>query len=188
MVFQGYASAFGGSISLRSPKDESEPLDYEFSINTHLDSLMLSELSYERQNGKYYRNVDVLVWKQYKNISVGGSYADIEEDSIKRISVDMRYVYSVFSIGIANVWNMKPAQDLVIGYKKTAKLGIPYFVPINLFIFSDTYTHDFKEVDNHTEVKLSAKISSIVSAYIKYKQRYYSKWNFQTKLGIEINI
>jgi hypothetical protein len=184
------ASAFtiGSSLSIRTPKNDFEAVDYEFSINTHLDSLMLSEVTYERQNGKCYHGVDVLLWRTYKYLKFSGSYADIQEDDINRISIDGRYSYPPFSIGVANVWSLHPTQELVFGIRYENKFGIPYIFPVKVFFISDSYTADFKTISNHAELKVSAKLSSILSGYIKYKQRYYSKWNFQTKIGIEVEL
>ena len=182
------AVTFDLSLSLRTPKEDSLAVDYELSMRTTLDSLLSAEIDIERQSGEYYRNVEIFGWQYWKFLQLSGKYIDLQEDDLMVCSVDLRLKYKTHSIGIAESWDLHPETMLVIGEDIKWKFGIPYLIPIEFRAISNLYTNNFRDYNNETEIQFSGSVSSIISIYVRYKQRYYDKLNFQFKIGIGIKL
>ena len=182
------AVTFDLSLAFRTPKEDSLAVDYELSMRTTLDSLLSAEIDIERQGGEYYRNVEIFGWQYWKFLQLSGKYIDLQEDDLKVCSVDLRVKYKTHSIGIAESWDLHPETMLVIGEDIKWKFGIPYLIPIEFRAISNLYTNNFRDYNNETEIQFSGSVSSIISIYVRYKQRYYDKLNFQFKIGIGIKI
>lgn len=178
----------GTELSIRSPKTTSEPLDYEFSVLSHSDSLYLLEVEFERQDGVDYRNLEAFLWRRYKFLGFTGKYINIQEDDLEIVSVDMTVKYKSHGLGLAEVWNMHPSINVVWTEDIRKSFGIPYLFPVDFMCLSNTYTNDFKEFNNELEIRFTSKLSSVISIYMRYKQRWYDEWNFSGKVGIELNL
>jgi len=182
------AVTFDLSLAFRTPKEDSLAVDYELATRCTFDSLFSAEVQIERQNGEYYKNIEVFAWQYYKFLQLSGKYIDLQEDDIKVYSVDLRVKYKTHSAGIAESWDLHPETMIVIGEDIKWKIGIPYLIPIEFRAISNLYTSNFRDYNNETEIQFNGSVSSIVSIYLRYKQRYYDKLNFQFKIGIGIKL
>ena len=182
------AMVFDFSLSFRTPKEEVKTIDYEIATRCSFDSLLSVEVEFERDTGKYYRSAEFFVWQYWKFLQLSGKYINIEEENLEVASVDLRLKYKTLSVGVAETWDMHPEIMLVFGKDTRKTFGIPYLIPIEFMMITNFYTNDFSKFNNETELQLSGAVSSIVNIYIRYKQRYYSSFNFSIKIGIGIKI
>ena len=83
---------------------------------------------------------------------------------------------------------MHPELMLVFGKDTRKTFGIPYLIPIEFMVITNFYTNNFSNFNNETELQLSGAVSSIISIYVRHKERYFDKWNWSTKIGIGIKI
>ena len=187
-IFSLNSLTLGTSFSIRTPKNDSKPIDYEFGTNIEIDSLMSLDVEYERQNGKYYRNLELFTWDYWKCLQFSGKYIDIQEDDLKNISVDVRYRYLSHSLGLAQTWDLRPKTMFVAGEDIRWKFGIPFLCPVEFMGITNFYTSNFAKFNNETEIRFTGKLSSILSVYFRNKVRYYDDYNFSMKIGIEIEI
>jgi hypothetical protein len=101
-IFYNLSSiGFGSYISLKSPKDDTKPIDYKIGTYTEIDSILSINVDQERQDGEIYKNTEIFFWQYYRMIQFSGKYISIEEDNLKNISIDLRYRYKSYSAGIA---------------------------------------------------------------------------------------
>lgn len=188
ITFSLSAIEFDLSLALRTPKQDSLSIDYEFSIRGQLDSLVSVEVEFERQGGDDYRNIELFAFQYYKFLQLSGKYINIQEDDLIVCSVDLRYKYRSHSIGIAEVWDLHPTTNLVVGEDINWKFGIPYLCPVEFQSITNFYTNNFIKYQNETEIRFSGALSSIINIYLRYKQRYYDQWNWSFKIGIGIKL
>ena len=182
------AMTFDLSLSLRSPNDASNDIDYEISARTTIDSLLSLESTVERDNGENYKSLEAFMWRYWKFLQLSGKYINVQEDNLEVASVDLRCRYKTLSLGVANVWDLHPELNIVFGKDTRHKLGIPYLIPIEFRMITNFYTNDFKQFNNETEMQFNGAVSSIVSIYLRYKARYYDEYNFQIKVGLSLKI
>ena len=196
MSYNLYSMTLGTSILLRSPKNKLKPIDYKMETYTKIDSILSISVEQERQDGDTYKNVELFAWQYWKNFQLSGKYISIEEDSLKNISIDVRYRYKSYSAGIAQTWDLHPIPMLVFG--KTIRfstdvnsgLGILDFITnsvqkIELVSITNFYTADFQNFLNETEVTFKLKVGVRIYIVYAYKSRYYDNYIFSTKLGLE---
>lgn len=189
LIFTSLSSiTLGTSLSIRTPKDDSKPIDFEVESLLGIDSLFALEVEFERQDGKYYRNLELFAWQYWKCLQFSGKYIDIQEDELNNISVDARYKNGTHSIGIAQTWDLRPETMLVAGEDIRWNFGIPYLIPIEFRAITNFYTSDFRKFNNETEVMFVGKLSSVLNIYYRYKSRYYDDYNFSMKTGIEVKL
>jgi len=191
-----YSMTFGTSILLRSPKDESKPIDYRAETYTKIDSILSISVEQERQDGDTYKNVEIFAWQYWKSFQLSGKYISIEEDSLKNISIDVRYKYKSYSAGIAQTWDLHPIPMLVFG--KTIRFStdvnsdsgilnvlLNSVQKVELTSITNFYTADFQNFLNETEIKFKLKVGVRIYIVYTYKSRYYDDYIFSTKLGLE---
>jgi hypothetical protein len=182
------AVTFDLSLAMRTPKIDSLAIDYEIGLRCTIDSLLSAEIEIERDTGEYYHNTELFVWQYWKFLQFSGKYIDIQEDDLKVISADIRIKHKTHSLGIAEVWDLHPEINLVVGEDIKWTFGIPYLCPIEFRAVTNFFTNDFKKYNNTTEIQFNGSISSIVSIYFRLKERYYDKFNFSAKIGIGIKL
>jgi len=178
----------GSSLSMRSPKDDSKPLDYEICLNTRMDSLLSLDVEFERQDGKEYRNIELFTWYYWKLLQVSGKYINIEEDELENISVDTRLRWKSYSAGIAEVWDISPKTMLVFGKDIRYNFRFIGIVNTEFRLMTNFYTNNFVIFNNETEALFKTKLLTWVWATMRYKSRYYDSYKFSVKLGIELEI
>ena len=166
---------------------------------TKIDSVLYITTERERQNGDTYRNVELFAWQYWKSFQLSGKYISIEEDSLRNISIDIRYRYKSYSAGIAQTWDLQPTPMFVFG--KTIRFstdvksgsGALDFITnsiqrIELNSITNFYTADFQNFVNETEITFRLKIGVRVYIFYTYKSRYYDDYIFSSKIGLEFEL
>jgi hypothetical protein len=185
-----------GAFSFRSPKNDSEASDYEVSLDVQKKDLLSTEIEFERLNGKYYSNYLVEVFREIKlansdssevvSFLVSGRRYNYIVAGINIFQIDTRLSYMDWNVGVAQVWDMKPKTNLVIGKRYEKEWGIPYLAPMLIDFRSDVLTSDLENWNTETVVKGSFSISSMLSCFLRGKILYYGKYEWQMKAGFTL--
>ena len=89
------------AFSVRDPKIEPNPLDYQFSLGIRNANHYFIAMEYERELGLYYHNYEARLSKSYKNILLKERYQNKSSKKLKYNQIDVRYQYGCISIGSA---------------------------------------------------------------------------------------
>jgi hypothetical protein len=181
------AAILSTSFSVRTPNDDTKPLDYEYMIKaekTEGNFTWLVKKDWERELGeKYIDNV----WKfnQNSGILYGGlDYVDKESKDIKYTTYNIGFNHkSGLKIGVS----VKDSEPLFsAGFKlKTKKDNIEY--NFNLSAKTD---FDFNENNNIYNIKSEVKKwFGKFNIFGLYKHEYYNKKeDFQFKVGVGVKL
>ena len=179
------ASIISFSVSVRTPNDDTKPLDYEYSIKAEKNEgkfTYLEKIDYERELGINY--LDFIGNYNYKfdnDLFIGLDYVDKE-------SKDIFYtIYNIgwqsengFKVGLS-VTDKTPLLD--VGYNKIFKQDdLEYIIGLSVKSNLD---------DNIINVKSEVKkwFNEKVNIFALYKQEYYNeKEDFQFKVGVGVKL
>ena len=173
------------SISVRTPNDDTKPLDYEYSIKAEKNEgkfTYYEKLDYERELGEKY--LDFTGNYNYKfdnNLFIGLDYIDKESKNIYYTSYNLGWQHDTgFKIGLS-VKDEIPLLD--IGFNRKIKRDdIEYLVGISLKTDLD---------ENIINVKSEVKkwFTEKVNVFALYKHEYYNeKEDFQFKVGVGVKL
>ena len=173
------------SISVRTPNDDTKPLDYEYSIKAEKNEgkfTYYEKLDYERELGEKY--LDFTGNYNYKfdnNLFIGLDYIDKESKNIYYTSYNLGWQHDTgFKIGLS-VMDKTPLLD--VGYNKIFKQDdLEYIVGLSFKSNID---------DNIINIKSEAKkwFTERVNVFALYKHEYYNeKEDFQFKVGVGVKL
>ena len=185
MLSFGLSSEWGTSVSVRTPNDDTQPLDYEFSIKLDDNEGKFKyhlKRDWERELGEKYID-DVFKFSHTINdfIYYGVDYVNKESKDI---------FYTTYNIGIDNNgWkfgiSIKDEDKLAsLGYnKKLKKDDLEYNV--GLSFKSDLGENNIINLKSEVKKWLTEKIN----IFGLYKHEYYNKQeDFQFKVGLGVKL
>ena len=180
------SSIMSFSISVRTPNDDTKPLDYEYSYKIEKNDgkfTYLEKLDYERELGeKYFDFTGNYNYRFDNNLFIGLDYVDKESKNI---------FYTIYNMGLQNkngvkvglsLKDKKPLLD--IGYKKKFKQEDLEYI-IGLSFKSDLDKNNIINLKSEVKKWFTEK----VNIFTLYKYEYYNdKEDFQFKVGIGIKL
>ena len=186
------------SVSMRAPKVENVPFDYELSCqieNTTNRSDFLFKYDYERENGDYFNDLRakfnysrpiILFGVEFPNSSLlfKEDFKLIKSKDLHQFVSDLRYQSGGISIGGAFIWDLQDDYEFApsVGVMKNIKIKKWEFKTDNdLYITKPlTYQSDLK-----TTFYISDKVGlSILNSYIKTKNSN----DYSTRLTITVKL
>jgi hypothetical protein len=185
LVSFGMATEWGGSISVRTPNDDTKPLDYELSIKLDDNEGNFRyhiKRDWERElGGKYIDDTANFNHKILKHFYYGVDYVNKESKDINYTTYNIGAVAGGFKAGVAFQDN-NPL--LNIGFdKKIKKQSLQYIIGISTK--SDIGDNNIINVKSEVKKWLSKK----VNIFGLYKHEYYNeKEDFQFKVGLGIKL
>ena len=196
LVSFGMATEWGGSISVRTPNDDTHPLDYEFSIkleDTDGKLKYLFKRDWERELGEKYID-DVVNFQTtiIPYIYLGVDYVDKESKEIDYITYNVGADIGYFKAGVSfkqtDEYDLAPLLNLGLSTKAEIKdldnnPDISYIISIS----SKSNLVDEHIINVKSEVK--KWLSKKVNIFALYKHEYYNeKEDFQFKVGLGVKL
>ncbi len=189
MLSLGLTSEWGTSVSVRTPNDETKPLDYELSIklnDTNGKIQYLLKRDWERELGEKY--IDDVIHFQHQvlgHIYYGVDYVNKESKDID---------YTTYNIGATIDWfkagasfkdidgEISPLLNLALS-TKLKKEDLEYNVGISV----KSNITDYNIVNVKSEIK--KWLTEKLNVYGIYKHEYYNeKEDFQFKVGLGVKL
>ena len=179
------SSIIGFSVSVRTPNDDTKPLDYEYSVKAEKNDgkfTYFEKLDYERELGEKY--IDFTGNYNYRfdnDLFLGLDYVDKESKDIFYTIYNLGWQSeNGFKVGLS-VKDETPLLD--IGYnKKLKKDDLEYIVGLS---FKSNLDDEIRIIK--TEVK--KWFNEKVNIFALYKQEYYNeKEDFQFKVGVGVKL
>ena len=180
------SSIISFSVSLRTPNDDTKPVDYEYSVKAEKNEgkfTYYEKLDYERELGEKY--IDYTGNCNYvfdNNLFIGLDYVDKESKDIH---------YTIYNIGYQNTYGFKlglSVKDyeplLDVGFNKKFKQDDLEYV-VGLSFKSDLDNNEIINVKSEVKKWFTDK----VNIFALYKQEYYNeKEDFQFKVGVGVKL
>ena len=189
MLSLGLTSEWGTSVSVRTPNDETKPLDYELSIklnDTNGKIQYLLKRDWERELGEKY--IDDVIHFQHQvlgHIYYGVDYVNKESKDID---------YTTYNIGATIGWfkagasfkdidgEISPLLNLALS-TKLKKEDLEYNVGVSV----KSNITDYNIVNVKSEIK--KWLTEKLNIYGIYKHEYYNeKEDFQFKVGLGVKL
>ena len=182
------SSIISFSVSVRTPNDDTKPLDYEYSVKAEKNEgkfTYLEKLDYERELGEKY--IDFTGNYNYRfdnNLFIGLDYIEKESKDIFYKTFDLGWQHeSGFKVGMAVKHDGDYSYLANIGYNKKFKQDdLEYIVGLSL-----KSNLDEEIINVKSEVK--KWFTEKVNIFALYKQDYYNeKEDFQFKVGVGVKL
>ena len=179
------SSIISFSVSVRTPNDDTKPLDYEYSVKAEKNEgkfTYYEKLDYERELGEKYLDFTGNYNYLFDNdLFIGLDYIDKESKNIYYTSYNLGWQHDTgFKIGLS-IKDEIPLLD--IGFNRKIKNDdIEYLVGISLKTDLD---------ENIINVKSEVKkwLTERVNIFALYKHEYYNtQEDFQFKVGIGVKL
>ena len=195
LVSFGMATEWGTSASVRTPNDDSAPLDYEFSIkleDTNGKFQYLLKRDWERELGEKY--IDDVVNFQHEVIGhmyYGIDYVNKESKDINYTTYNLGATLGYFKAGVS----FKEVDDqyrplLNLGFLAKANIEDLDGNPTIEYSISLTAKSDIGE-NNIINIKSQVKkwLTQRVNIFGLYKHEYYNEEeDFQFKVGLGVKL
>ena len=191
----GLSSEWGTSFSVRTPNDDTKPLDYELSIkleDTNGKFRYLLKRDWERELGEKYIDDVVKIQHQFLgHIYYGVDYVNKESKNIDYITGNIGATIGYFKAGVSfkeTDGEVSPLLNLALSAKAEKKdldnnPKLSYIIGVS--IKSDIGDNNIINVKSEVKKWLSKK----VNIFGLYKHEYYNeKEDFQFKVGIGIKL
>ena len=178
------AAILSTSFSVRTPNDDTKPLDYEYMVKAEKNEGNLTYLvkrDWERELGEKYID-DIFKFNQNVNIFYAGV------DKVNKESKDINYL--IYNLGLNHKSGLKAGLSvkdedpmLSVGFNKKFK---KYWLEYNIGISAKTDFNDNDIYNIKCEVKRWVGKYNIFGLY---KHEYYNnKEDFQFKIGVGIQL
>ncbi len=191
----GLSAEWGTSFSVRTPNDETHPLDYEVSIkleDTEGKFKYLLKRDWERELGEKY--IDDVIHLQHQVLGYlyyGCDYVDKESKDIEYITYNIGATIDWFKAGASFTevdGKMTPLLNIGMATKATLEDldGNPDLTySISMSVKSDIGDNNIFNVKSEVKKWLTPKIN----VFGLYKHEYYNeKEDFQFKVGLGFKI
>ena len=191
----GLSTEWGTSFSVRTPNDDTKPLDYEVSIkleDTNGKFRYLLKRDWERELGEKY--IDDVVNLQHQVIGhlyYGIDYVDKESKNIDYITLNIGATLGYFKAGVSFKEvddKISPLLNLALSTKAEIKdldnrPNISYIISISAK--SDIGENNIFNIKSEVKKWLTEKIN----IFGLYKHEYYNeKEDFQFKVGVGVKL
>ena len=151
------------SSSFRSCQDQTQPYDYQYLFELYHPNI---ELTYEndRELGKNHNNYRIKGMYGWKYLEINALRLENQTQSVDLSQVDARLRWNKnwlqsATIGVAQRWKFGiPQTDLVIGKSFDFEFKL-FLAPTKISIFTDTYTHNFKQWDYETRTIIDFELN-----------------------------
>ncbi len=195
LITFGLSTEFGTSVSVRTPNDDTYPLDYEFSIKLddnegkfryHIKSDL------ERELGQKYIDDVIKIQHQF----IGHLYYGIDYVSKESKNID----YITYNLGATIDWFKAGASFKVVDDEVSPMLNLGFSTKTEIkdldnnpdvsYIITISAKSDISD-NNIINVKSEVKkwLSKKVNVFGLYKHEYYNeKEDFQFKVGINVKL
>ena len=179
------SSIISFSVSVRTPNDDTKPLDYEYSVKAEKNEgkfTYYEKLDYERELGEKYLDFTGNYNYLFDNdLFIGLNYVDKESKDIYYTIYNLGWQSeSGFKVGLS-VKDETPLLD--VGFNKKFKQDdLEYIVGLSLKSNID---------DNIFNIKSEVKkwFTEKVNVFALYKHEYYNeKEDFQFKVGVGVKL
>ena len=189
LVSLGLSTEWGTSFSVRTPNDDSEPLDYELSIkleDTDDKFKYLIKRDWDRELGEKY--IDDIIHIQHQVLGYmyyGVDYVNKESKNIDYITGNIGATIGYFKAGVS-FKDGNPLLNLALSTKADIKdldnnPNISYIISIS----SKSNIQDEHIINLKSEVK--KWLSKKVNIFALYKHEYYNeKEDYQFKVGLGV--
>ena len=196
LVSFGMATEWGGSVSVRTPNDDTKPLDYELSIKLDDNEGKFKyhlKRDWERELGeKYIDDVANIHLSIIPYIFFGVDYVNKESKNIDYITYNILSDIGYFKAGVSFKEDEEGRYNplLNLGLSKKASIkdldnnpNISYIISIS----SKSNIQDEHIINLKSEVK--KWLSKKVNIFGLYKHEYYNeKEDFQFKVGLGVKL
>ena len=195
LISLGLSSEWGTSVSVRTPNDETKPLDYELSIklnDTNGKFQYLLKRDWERELGEKYIDDVVKIQHQFfGHIYYGVDYVNKESKDIDYTTLNIGATIDYFKAGASfKVVNeeVSPLLNLALFKKADVKdldnnPDISYIISIG--IKSDIGDNNIINLKSEVKKWLTKRIN----VFGLYKHEYYNeKEDFQFKVGLGVKL
>ena len=179
------SSIISFSVSVRTPNDDTKPLDYEYSVKAEKNEgkfTYYEKLDYERELGINY--LDFIGNYNYKfdnNLFLGLNYIEKESKDIYYKTINLGWQHeSGFKVGLS-VKDEIPLLDLGFN-RKIKRDDIEYLVGIS-------FKTDLDENIINVKSEVKKWFTEKVNVFALYKHEYYNdKEDFQFKVGVGVKL
>ena len=192
----GMTTEWGGSVSVRTPNDDTQPLDYEFSIKLDDNEGKFKyhlKRDWERELGeKYIDDVANIHLSIIPYLFFGVDYVDKESKNIDYITYNVLADIGYFKAGVSFKEVEEGRYDplLNLGLSKKADIkdldnnpNISYIISVS--IKSNIQDEHIFNIKSEVKKWLSKK----VNIFALYKHEYYNeKEDFQFKVGLGVKL
>ena len=195
LISLGLTSEWGTSISVRTPNDDTKPLDYELSIKLDDNEGKFRynlKRDWERELGeKYIDNVVKIQHQFFGHIYYGVDYVNKESKDIDYITANIGATIGWFKAGVSfkeTDAEVSPLLNLALFKKADVKdldnnPDISYIISIG--IKSDIGDNNIINLKSEVKKWLSKKLN----VFALYKHEYYNeKEDFQFKVGLGVKL
>ena len=179
------SSILSFSVSVRTPNDDTKPLDYEYSIKAEKNEgkfTYYEKLDYERELGEKY--LDFTGNYNYKfdnNLFIGLDYIDKESKNIYYTSYNLGWQHDTgFKIGLS-IKDETPLLDLGFN-RKIKRDDIEYLVGIS-------FKTDLDENIINVKSEVKKWFTERVNIFALYKHEYYNTQEdvqFKVWVGVKL--
>jgi len=195
LVSLGLSTEWGTSVSVRTPNDDTHPLDYELSIKFHDDNgkfQYLLKRDWERELGEKY--VDDVIHMQHQvlgHIYYGVDYVNKESKNIDYTTYNVGATIDYFKAGASfKVVDDEISPLLNLGFSTKAEIkdldnnpNVSYIISVSLK--SDIGDNNIFNIKSEVKKWLTQK----VNIFGLYKHEYYNEQeDFQFKVGIGVKL
>ena len=179
------SSILSFSISVRTPNDDTKPVDYEYSVKAEKNEgkfTYYEKLDYERELGEKY--IDFTGNYNYKfdnNLFLGINYVDKESKQIFYTIYNLGWQHNTgFKVGLS-LKDETPLLD--VGFNRKIKNDdIEYLVGIS-------FKTDLDENIINVKSEVKKWFTERVNIFALYKHEYYNtQEDFQFKVGVGVKL
>ena len=191
----GMATEWGTSVSVRTPNDDNQPLDYELSIKLDdNDGKFRYNLKrdWERELGEKY--IDDVVKIQHQVIGhlyYGVDYVDKESKDIDYTTLNIGATIDYFKAGASfKVVDGEVSPLLNLGFSTKAEIKSLDNTPDISYIIGVSIKSDIAD-NNIINIKSEVKkwLTQKINIFGLYKHEYYNeKEDFQFKVGVGVKL
>ena len=195
MLSLGLTSEWGTSVSVRTPNDETKPLDYELSIKLDDNEGKFRynlKRDWERELGKKY--IDDIVKIQHQilgHIYYGIDYVNKESKNIDYTTYNIGATIDWFKAGASfKVVDGEVSPLLNLGFSTKAEIKRLDNTPDISYIIGISIKSDIGD-NNIINIKSEVKkwLTSKINVFGLYKHEYYNeKEDFQFKVGLGVKL
>ena len=195
MLSLGLTSEWGTSVSVRTPNDDTKPLDYELSIKLDDNEGKFRynlKRDWERELGEMYIDDVVKIQHQFLgHIYYGVDYVDKESKDIDYTTLNIGATIDYFKAGASfKIVDGEVSPLLDLGFSTKAEIKDLDNRPDISYIIGVSIKSDIGE-NNIINLKSEIKkwLTEKVNIFGLYKHEYYNeKEDFQFKVGVGVKL